>query len=668
SSSSDAETCVDLELSVSKANTKVLLVEDEQGEDISHIVALDERIVDIDEGQARSDRGKTLKSRPPPEHVLTEEDQAGSDPGKTHVALIGSKPEPMNEDFIVTVYHQVHENLKHTTEEHVHLENPLSSSGTLSSMKNLEGFTFGDQFINDKSQEDKQGKENVETKVESMVAVCSSLRLLKPKGNPARANIKQALGYLKDGDGDGNSQPHKGVKASANSDVMYFFTSAQDGDPSQDDVRLCLGDDLKKAQDHFISHMRILSVTSLKTYERYGYTYLREIVIHRDDYNEYKISEADFKNVHPNDFEDLYLLHLQGKLNHLSGSDKVHLFNAVNMWIRNIVIRQHVADLQLDIESYQTKLNLTQPSWDALDFLFKEYYTIVNKPRAVIYRDRSDQKKMTRLNEVHKFSDGTLTRVMERLDHMVKDFRLFKYNPGMETRIWSEDDKRRSKEFKEVRIKMEMEMSCSCRVKFITACSFTTDLIKDIMKDQAYGFYASTTLISYVLLEMTKSDTYAGNPVKEILLKLNLPDYRLVLIDSEVHVKMEIEIPHFSRVNFITACSYSFDKYKDMMKAQIYVIQVFRYSDTQKLIRKRKAYIAEIEVIGPRLFIVEALNDLGEINMQETEKLDRLRTMLDELNVRLRQKRWNSTGCSIDLKPELGLSGFMPHTNIGLWN
>ncbi|GJV05929.1 gag-aspartyl protease domain-containing protein [Tanacetum coccineum] len=58
-------------------------------------------------------------------------------------------------------------------------------------------------------------------------------------GNPARANIKQALG-----------RPHKGVKASANSGVMYFFTSAQDGDKLQDDVRLCLGDDLKKAQDH----------------------------------------------------------------------------------------------------------------------------------------------------------------------------------------------------------------------------------------------------------------------------------------------------------------------------------------------------------------------------------------------------------------------------------
>ncbi|GJV23769.1 hypothetical protein Tco_1376464 [Tanacetum coccineum] len=43
--------------------------------------------------------------------------------------------------------------------------------------------------------------------------------------------------------------------------------------------------------------------------------------------------------------------------------------------------------------------------------------------------------------------DGTLTRVMEKLDQMVKDFHLFEYNKGMETRKWSEDDKRRSKDF-----------------------------------------------------------------------------------------------------------------------------------------------------------------------------------------------------------------------------
>ncbi|GJV46719.1 hypothetical protein Tco_1436931 [Tanacetum coccineum] len=33
------------------------------------------------------------------------------------------------------------------------------------------------------------------------------------------------------------------------------------------------------------------------------------------------------------------------------------------------------------------------------------------------------------------------------MDHMVKDFHLFEYNKGMETRKWSEDDKRRSKDF-----------------------------------------------------------------------------------------------------------------------------------------------------------------------------------------------------------------------------
>ncbi|GKG37118.1 hypothetical protein Tco_0447291, partial [Tanacetum coccineum] len=67
---------------------------------------------------------------------------------------------------------KVQESLKHTTEEHVFLENPPNSSGTLSSMNNLDdAFTFGDQFINDKSPKDEPGKAIVDTKVESMVTV-----------------------------------------------------------------------------------------------------------------------------------------------------------------------------------------------------------------------------------------------------------------------------------------------------------------------------------------------------------------------------------------------------------------------------------------------------------------------------------------------------------------
>ncbi|GJV74646.1 hypothetical protein Tco_1506230 [Tanacetum coccineum] len=66
-----------------------------------------------------------------------------------------------------------------------------------------------------------------------------------------------------------------------------------------------------------------------------------------------------------------------------------------------------------------------------------------------------------------------------------------------------------------------------------------------------------------------RSDTYDGNPVKEILPNLNLHDHKSVLTELEVHVRMEMEIPRSSRVKFITACSYSIDKYKDMMKAQM---------------------------------------------------------------------------------------------------
>ncbi|GKB54922.1 hypothetical protein Tco_0905675 [Tanacetum coccineum] len=205
-----------------------------------------------------------------------------------------------------------------------------------------------------------------------------------------------------------------------------------------------------------ISHMRILNVTSLKTYERYGYTYPREIVLCRADYNEYKISESDFKNLYLDDFEDMYLLHLQGKLNHLPGFDK-----------------------------------------DALDFLLKEDYTIVSKPRAVIYRDRSDLKNTTRLNEEHKFSDGTLTRVLDKLDHMVKDFRLYQYNPGMESRIWSKDDKRRSEEFME-----EIERRLKIRRIFKSLESFVSGRLRDVDYCNNPSFSQRISLAKIVILVM----------------------------------------------------------------------------------------------------------------------------------------------------------------------
>ncbi|GJT25940.1 hypothetical protein Tco_0895877 [Tanacetum coccineum] len=64
------------------------------------------------------------------------------------------------------------------------------------------------------------------------------------------------------------------------------------------------------------SQMRILSVISVKVFEKYGYNYLREIILRRADYQEYKIRKGISKSA-SNDFEDLFLLNIQEKLNPL---------------------------------------------------------------------------------------------------------------------------------------------------------------------------------------------------------------------------------------------------------------------------------------------------------------------------------------------------------------
>ncbi|GKA14424.1 hypothetical protein Tco_0694070 [Tanacetum coccineum] len=156
------------------------------------------------------------------------------------------------------------------------------------------------------------------------------------------------------------------------------------------------------------THMRILSVVRIEVFPMYGYNYMKKIVLRRADLKEYVIAERDFKYLYPSDFEDLYLLNLQGHLNHLSPEDKKILTTAVNLWTRNLVIRQRVEDFQLGIESYQTQLNLTKPRWDAKGFEYKHDFIVIDSPRAVTFRDKYGVQMIMRFNEIHKFSDGTL--------------------------------------------------------------------------------------------------------------------------------------------------------------------------------------------------------------------------------------------------------------------
>nr|GFB84299.1 hypothetical protein [Tanacetum cinerariifolium] len=166
------------------------------------------------------------------------------------------------------------------------------------------------------------------------------------------------------------------------------------------------------------THMRILSVVRIKVFSMYGYDYMKKIVLRRADLNEHIIAERDFKYWYPSDFEDLHL-----------------------------VIRQRVKDFKLRIESYLTQLNLTKPRWDATGFEYKHDYTVIDYPRAVTFQDRYGVQMIMRFNEIHKFSDGTMHQIDEALDYWVKEFKVNKMNPGLNTRFWTRKDVDRSKEF-----------------------------------------------------------------------------------------------------------------------------------------------------------------------------------------------------------------------------
>ncbi|GJX28340.1 hypothetical protein Tco_0236419 [Tanacetum coccineum] len=126
----------------------------------------------LDEGQAGSNPGDTAGSQPPPSHVVHAGPNLEHMDLETTDASTQHKPEQMDEGFTTTAYPNVQENLKLPTEDQVILEEPASSTGTLSSLQNLDkDLSFTDQFFMEKPHEENSGKTNAETEVQSMVSV-----------------------------------------------------------------------------------------------------------------------------------------------------------------------------------------------------------------------------------------------------------------------------------------------------------------------------------------------------------------------------------------------------------------------------------------------------------------------------------------------------------------
>nr|GEX14876.1 reverse transcriptase domain-containing protein [Tanacetum cinerariifolium] len=175
---------------------------------------------------------------------------------------------------------------------------------------------------------------------------------------------------------------------------------------------------------HALWGQRIIAVTELKILEWHNYKHLDWITVQRDDDKLYKFKEGDFKRLHIQDIEDMLLLLVQGKLTNLTVEERFAFNVSLRMFTRSIVIQRRVEDLQLGVESYQKKLNLTKPDTYRSDLKCKEAYTAYSNPRGIIYQNKDKKNRLMRIDELHKFSDGTLTDVRTTLDDCLKGIRI----------------------------------------------------------------------------------------------------------------------------------------------------------------------------------------------------------------------------------------------------
>ncbi|GKC93581.1 hypothetical protein Tco_1159023, partial [Tanacetum coccineum] len=138
---------------------------------------------------------------------------------------------------------------------------------------------------------------------------------------------------------------------------------------------------MNKISKHYVySTQKILGVKSFSVNKLHGYGHLEEVVVKRSDRQLCKFKEADFVDLHLNDIEDMLLLAVQHKLFHLNGSDIVDFIVALRIFTRSLIIKRRAKDLQLGVESYQKKLNITAPQQTFLEIEFKELYTLSYKP------------------------------------------------------------------------------------------------------------------------------------------------------------------------------------------------------------------------------------------------------------------------------------------------
>ncbi|GJV20139.1 hypothetical protein Tco_1369159 [Tanacetum coccineum] len=174
-------------------------------------------------------------------------------------------------------------------------------------------------------------------------------------------------------------------------------------------------------------HSREFLIGDANIVEWYGYKHLDWITVRRDDDKLYTFKERDFKRLRLQDIEDMLILFAQAKLKNLNVKDRLAFGVSLRMFTISIVIQRRVEDLQLGVESYQKKLNITKPDTYRSDLKCRDAYTAYSNPRGFIYQNKDKKNKLMRIDELHKFSDREWVKAMiQAIDKQLKSRRIIR--------------------------------------------------------------------------------------------------------------------------------------------------------------------------------------------------------------------------------------------------
>nr|GEU63879.1 hypothetical protein [Tanacetum cinerariifolium] len=168
-----------------------------------------------------------------------------------------------------------------------------------------------------------------------------------------------------------------------------------------------------KPKKEIYSNLKIIQI--IKTYWELGHEhkFITDIVARRENESIVSVTESDYKYLNKNYIEDMYLLIVNHKVDDYA---KTRLLLSISVFIWSTVIWERVHNFQLGVESYQQQVNLITLKITLPGIEKYNVFSIVSKPvYGIIYENSKKEKRVMRHQEVHKFCDATLKRVLQGL-------------------------------------------------------------------------------------------------------------------------------------------------------------------------------------------------------------------------------------------------------------